>query len=292
MRGDFAFNVNGSREDANNFLLDGVYNVDPKLNTFGVKPPVDAIREFEVLTSAYDASFGRSAGAQVNIVLKSGTNGFHGTAYEFLRNQVARRAQLLRSGRPARPEKSAQPVRLFLRRPNRQRPHILLRRLRRRALPRRHHAAGQRADGARARGRFLAEPFRRRRSFPGPVPFPRRSDSAADFSTRSASRIAALYPLPNRNVPGLNFASSPIQRDRNDLFDVRIDHTFSAATQFSARYSFADRTLFEPFSGVTQVFVPGYGNNVLRRGQNADARRDSRLFAATRSTTRAWPSTA
>src|SRR5262245_46835463 len=88
VRGDFAFSVNGSREDANNFLLDGVYNVDPKLNTFGVKPPVDAIREFEVLTSAYDASFGRSAGAQVNIVLKSGTNGIHGTAYEFLRNQA------------------------------------------------------------------------------------------------------------------------------------------------------------------------------------------------------------
>ena len=49
VRGDFAFNVNGAREDANNFLLDGVYNVDPKLNTFGVQPPVDAIREFEVL---------------------------------------------------------------------------------------------------------------------------------------------------------------------------------------------------------------------------------------------------
>src|SRR5215207_1507322 len=50
-RGDFAFSVNGAREDANNFLLDGVYNVDPKLNTFGVRPSVDAIREFEMLTS-------------------------------------------------------------------------------------------------------------------------------------------------------------------------------------------------------------------------------------------------
>ncbi len=59
VRGDFAFSVNGAREDANNFLLDGVYNVDPKLNTFGVRPPVDAIREFETLTSTYDASFGR-----------------------------------------------------------------------------------------------------------------------------------------------------------------------------------------------------------------------------------------
>lgn len=45
VRGDFAFTINGAREDANNFLLDGVYNVDPKLNTFGVKPPVDAVRE-------------------------------------------------------------------------------------------------------------------------------------------------------------------------------------------------------------------------------------------------------
>jgi hypothetical protein len=48
VRGDFAFSVNGAREDANNFLLDGVYNVDPKLNTFGVRPSVDEIRDPEV----------------------------------------------------------------------------------------------------------------------------------------------------------------------------------------------------------------------------------------------------
>lgn len=62
VRGDFAFSVNGAREDSNNFLLDGVYNVDPKLNTFGVRPSVDAIREFEMLTSSYDAAFGRNPG--------------------------------------------------------------------------------------------------------------------------------------------------------------------------------------------------------------------------------------
>ena len=76
VRGDFALNVNGAREDANAFLLDGAYNVDPKLNTFGVKPPVDAIQEFEVLTSTHDAAFGRNGGGQINIVLKSGTNDF------------------------------------------------------------------------------------------------------------------------------------------------------------------------------------------------------------------------
>ena len=86
VRGDFAFNVNGAREDSNSFLLDGVYNIDPKLNSVGVNPPVDAIREFELLTSTYDASFGRNVGGQVNVVLKSGSNSLHGAAYEFFRN--------------------------------------------------------------------------------------------------------------------------------------------------------------------------------------------------------------
>ena len=86
VRGDFAFSVNGAREDASNFLLDGTYNVDPKLNTFGVRPSVDAIHEFEMLTSSYDAAFGRAPGAQVNVVLKSGGNNFHGSLFEFYRN--------------------------------------------------------------------------------------------------------------------------------------------------------------------------------------------------------------
>src|SRR5262249_11662389 len=86
VRGDVAFSVNGAREDSNNFLLDGVYNVDPKLNTVGVRPPLEAIREFEMQTSSYDASFGRNPGAQVNVVLHAGSNSFHGTAFEYFRN--------------------------------------------------------------------------------------------------------------------------------------------------------------------------------------------------------------
>ena len=61
-RGDFALSINGAREDFNGFLLDGVYNIDPKLNTPGVRPPADGIRQFQVFTSTYDASFGRNAG--------------------------------------------------------------------------------------------------------------------------------------------------------------------------------------------------------------------------------------
>ena len=71
VRGDFSIHVNGAREDSNNFLLDGAYNGDPKLNGVAVTPPVDAIREFEVATSTYDTSFGRNAGGQISVVMKS-----------------------------------------------------------------------------------------------------------------------------------------------------------------------------------------------------------------------------
>src|SRR5918996_1121628 len=83
VRGDFAFTANGAREDFNNYLLDGVYNVDPKLNTVAVRPAVDAIQEFEVASSTYDASYGRNGGAQVNVITRSGANRCYGTLFEF-----------------------------------------------------------------------------------------------------------------------------------------------------------------------------------------------------------------
>ncbi len=86
VRGAFTVNVNGAREDSNNFLLDGAYNGDPKLNGVSVTSPVDAIREFEVAASTYDTSFGRNAGGQINVVTRSGGNQVHGTLYEFFSN--------------------------------------------------------------------------------------------------------------------------------------------------------------------------------------------------------------
>ena len=86
VRGDFSFSVNGGREDFNSFLLDGADNVDPKLNTTGVRPPVDAIQEFEVLTSTPEAAHGRHGASQISVVTKSGTNQVQGTAYTFVRS--------------------------------------------------------------------------------------------------------------------------------------------------------------------------------------------------------------
>jgi outer membrane receptor protein involved in Fe transport len=80
------FNVNGARESSNQFLLDGVDDNNSSANQFTFRPSVDMIQEFKVQTSSYSAEFGRGAGAQVNIITKSGTNKYHGNVFEFLRN--------------------------------------------------------------------------------------------------------------------------------------------------------------------------------------------------------------
>ena len=81
------FNVAGARSQSNIFLLDGISNIDTQVNSaIGSFRITDAVQEFSVQTSVATAEFGRGTGGQVSIVTKSGTNQFHGTAFEFLRN--------------------------------------------------------------------------------------------------------------------------------------------------------------------------------------------------------------
>ena len=87
------FVANGVRSQLNNFMLDGIDNnekiVDQQNSSpVVIQPSVDALQEFKVETNNYSAEYGYSAGAVVNATIKSGTNGFHGSAFEFLRNDV------------------------------------------------------------------------------------------------------------------------------------------------------------------------------------------------------------
>jgi len=79
--------VNGQRESANSFLVNGGDVEESVNNGASIVPTLDSIQEFRLLTSSFNAEYGRFSGAIVNVVTKSGTNEIHGSAYEFLRNE-------------------------------------------------------------------------------------------------------------------------------------------------------------------------------------------------------------
>lgn len=83
-----SFSINGQPSDYNMYLLDGIEIKDWQHGTDMFNPSVDAIQEFQTTTSNYSAEFGSEAAAQINLVVKSGTNTLHGTAWEYLRNNV------------------------------------------------------------------------------------------------------------------------------------------------------------------------------------------------------------
>ncbi len=101
-----SFIVNGLRSTYSNYLLDGIDN-----NAYGTsnqgfsnqvsQPPPDSIVEYQVVTNNYSAEFGRSGGATINVAMRSGTNTFHGTAYDFVRNTRFNAAGYIFGVRPA-----------------------------------------------------------------------------------------------------------------------------------------------------------------------------------------------
>ena len=254
-----AVSVSGAREQSNNFMLDGIDNNDALVNQFSVLPSSDAIQEFKVQSSNSSAEFGRSGGAQVNMVLKSGTDQVHGTAFEFLRNR-----QL--------------DARNFFDRPP---------------------CAPGAVQGTCAdiptldRSQFggtLGGPLQRRRTFffasyeglvlrqadtrEATVPSQLvRTALAALPGPPNPAGLAAYNLLPAANVgPDLQtsttFLSAPNIRDTAHLASATLDHILSGNDTIHGTYSFYDDDRFNPFDPL-QAFtnLPGYGSTWSNRGQ-------------------------
>lgn len=98
------FSVNGMRPEANSVTLDGIEMLSIREADVHLRPSIDAISEFKVLTSVYSAEYGHTAGGVISIQSKSGTNSFHGNAWEFLRNDALNAANFFRN--PVNPNKA------------------------------------------------------------------------------------------------------------------------------------------------------------------------------------------
>lgn len=248
--------VNGARVSNNDFRFDGIQSQDSDQNVLILMPSPDAIQEFKVQTSAMDAAFGRNGGATINLVMKSGTNQFHGVVFEFLRNSALDAKNYFDSPRdkipPFRLNQFGGAIGGPIRRNrtfffidyqgtrNRQAQTYLS------TVPTVAFKSGNFAN----LGLTIYDPATTRpdaSAAQGVVrdPFPGNAIVASRFN-RTGKNLVDLYPDPNRSGINNNFLYNPSRRATTDQGDVRVDHRFSDADSMFARYSMTGLRAFNP----------------------------------------------
>jgi hypothetical protein len=265
-------NVNGLRNNANNYLLDGSDNNEPFLGVAAVVPSVDSIQELQIITGLYPAEYGRSGGSVVNIVTKSGGNRYHGSVWDFLRNDALNARNYFATS--VSPFKRNQFGATFggplvknktfffgsyegIRQTKGETTHTTVPSL------------------AERQGDFSAlNPAPVACTDPGAVcdpatglPFTGNKIPSTRFDP-AAQLLLSLWPA---GIGGSNdFVSQPGLPSNSDQFSVKIDQTFRGADRVSARYFFDQGTSivnFQPtFFG--PVSVPGFPAKDFFRLQN------------------------
>lgn len=252
-QGAFA-NINGARADSINFIVDGGTNQNPRGAAAQVRPAIDAIQEFKVQTSNYTAEYGRLSSGVINAVLKSGTNAFHGTLYDFHRNDFfdARnffdqdKSKLLRHsfganiGGPIHRDKM-----FFFFSYEGQRERAGIPRLTR--VPSLKERQG---DFSETRNRIV-DPLTRQ--------FFRNNTIPQSRFHPVSTKLLEFYPLPNLPTPfgNNNYFSNKLDRDQFDDFITKVDRHFERGDSLSVRYLFNNRFIVSPFAGSV---LPGFGN--------------------------------
>ena len=254
--------VNGARPTNNNFLYDGIQSMDTDQNVLAFLPNVEAVQEFKVQTNSMDAQFGRNGGGTINLIIKSGTNDYHGSAFEFLRNSALDAKNYFDPPGKITPFRMNQfgftiggPIRIPKLYNGRDRtfffggyqgryirqsqtfvntvPTPAFRRGDFSASPLRiYNPATTRPDPA-SPGRFLRDPFEGNR-----IP--------ATATNRTALNLINLYPDPTG--PGIvnNHLFTPVVENDTNQGDIRVDHHFRRGDQFFSRWSISDTYVVQP----------------------------------------------
>lgn len=258
--------VHGNRSLQNNFLLDGVANNSfstnvQELTTQISRPSVDAIDEFKVVTSPYAAEYGWSPGAAIIVNTKSGTNLFHGTAYDFYRNdRLDANNFFAKRANQAKPKNNQNQFGGNLGGPI----------VRGRAFFFGDYEGTRITQGVLRTGRVMTE-AERQGIFSGTVrdpltglPFPDNRIPASRIDP-VAARIVSMLPAPNASG-GNNFIRQPNVEDESDRFLARVDLPFGNSDNIFARYIGSNRFRYVPgFLGGTLdgTSTSAWGRNSL-----------------------------
>lgn len=255
--------VNGQRPQYAHFTLDGLENTDPNINSYILLPSIDALQEFKVQSATYPAEFGFGI-SQINVSTKSGTNAFHGTMYEFLRNaQLDAKNFFDRGNEPIPPFRRNQfgatgggPLvknkLFFFGNYEGLRESKALTQVSTVPLP------------ALRSGDFTSlaviyDPLTRVTGADGKtiaLPFPNNHIDKSRFDARS---LKMLEFLPAPNLPGTtgNFINNEARLSRFDQFMVRTDYNQNEKWLWYARYNYSNEDLTQPSTFPDQGYLIG-----------------------------------
>jgi hypothetical protein len=265
-RGTAAIQANGLTATNNNFLLDGFDNNEQQIGIEVIQPSIDAIQEFKVQTNSFGADIGRG-GAVVNVVLKSGTNQFHGSAYEFIRNSYFDAKNFFDSPtQPIAPFKQNQfgatlggPIiknhtfffadyqgtRIRKAQTDISTVPVLSEQsgdfsdlLTGTIDPNTGFDTGQIFDPLTVGG-GQRQPFANN-VIPGCVGNTRRSATGGGCLDPAALKLVNLYPAPNLSGTANNFLYNPVSTNNQDSFDIRVDHQVSSRNNLFGTFSYGN----------------------------------------------------
>jgi len=252
-----AYAVDGQRPESNNFLIDGADNVNAVDAGFVLKPPIDAIAEFKILSHNANAEFGRNTGSTTNIITRSGTNAFHGALWEFLRNDAMDAADSF--SRSVQPLKQNQFGATFGGPIFKDKTFVF------------GYYEGFRNRQGETVGATVPSLAERQGNFAEvaplinyltgqPVP-----NNQLTYIDPTAANVLPFFPMPNDGLNG--FITTQTLSQSNDQFGFRVDHYLSHADTLNFRYMFSGGPTTDPLS-TAGANVPGFPVGEDDRAQN------------------------
>ncbi|PYR08075.1 MAG: hypothetical protein DMF99_20400 [Acidobacteria bacterium] len=256
-----AVSINGAMDNQNNHLIDGIDNNERSIGTVGVKPSIDAIAEVKVQTSMYTAEVGRTFGGVVNIITKSGGNAFHGSGFEFFRNDRFDARNFFATSIP-KPKLSQNQYGGSLGGPLIRNKTFFF-------------ADFERFDVTQGVTAVVTVPTAKMRAgdfselstvIYDPTTTPRTPFAGNIISSGRLEPVAlkylSLYPLPTSAGLANNYTGVRDRTQVNSTTDARVDHIFDAQNRLFVRYSYNTGDTFTPpvFSIVNGIEGGGGGS--------------------------------
>jgi hypothetical protein len=303
-RGSYSLSVGGSRAQSTDWLFDGNDNNELTAGGISILPSIDAIQEFKVLTYNYSAEYGTRSGPTVLVTTKSGSNGFHGSVFEFLRNTSLDARSYFASSREkfnlnqfgfalGGPIKKDKTFFFIDYQARRQRKGVAFNGFVPTAAMRTGDFSSDLYGVPLASGtQVLYNPY----SIVGPNgrdpfkcdgagnPSPVAADGTQATGTPCNKLPAALmnsvtqqmidlYPLPTPGIAagsGFNYSNVPVRKLDEGEFDVRLDHNFSSKDTAFARFSYDQATNFVPGGspGFAEPSAFASTQNITNHGRN------------------------